>query len=96
MVRLTNTVATRSYAPGERVTAIYVGMYKRLEVVSLTFILVHDDGGGRYRRVGVFTLSKIDLQSMADWYKNPAKSFTSFLQDLVGGPEWHQETLRLV
>jgi hypothetical protein len=82
--------------PGDRVTAIYVEMYKRVEEVDVTFILVQDDSENRHRRIGVFTLFKIASLSVADWYKNPAKHFANFLQDLVGGPEWHQETLRLV
>jgi hypothetical protein len=61
----------------------------------LVFILVQNDGAEQYRRVGVFE-TDFDIEKMEDWYKRPSRNYATLLQDVIDGPEWEQQTVRLV
>jgi hypothetical protein len=80
---------------GDQATAVYVGTADRIGFNWLVYILVQDDGKGHYRRVGVLEQG-VESEAMENWYRDPTRDYTMFLKDLFNGPEWHQQTLRLV
>jgi hypothetical protein len=81
---------------GEKLLALYVGSIDRdYRGHRLVFILVQEDGAEQYRRVGVLN-TPFNIEKMEKWYRRPSRNYATFLQDIIDGPEWEQQTLRLV